>query len=56
MAYAPYAFLSYLSPLVTIFLAFVYLSQKTLPDDEDAEAVYGIEPEDADLPEPQLSA
>jgi len=56
LAYAPYAFLSYLSPLVTIILAFVYLNKKTLLGDEDAEAVYGTEPEDADLPAPQLSA
>ncbi len=56
MAYAPYTFLSYLSPLVTIFLAFIFLSKETLPGDEDAEAVYGIEPEDADLPAPHLSA
>jgi len=56
MAYAPYAFLSYLSPLVTIFLAFVYLNRKTLSANEDTEAVYGVEPEDANLPAPQLSA
>ncbi|MGB5988032.1 MAG: Na+/H+ antiporter NhaC family protein [Desulfobacterales bacterium] len=56
MAFAPYAFLSYLSPLVTIVLTFVYLNKETLFDDQDAQAVYGVEPEDADLPAPQLSA
>jgi len=56
MAYAPYTFLSYLSPLVTILLAFVYLNKKTLLDNEDAQAVYGVEPDDPHLPTPQLSA
>lgn len=56
MAYAPYAFLSYLSPLVTILLAYVYFNKKTLADGEDAQAVYGAEPDDADLPAAQLSA
>lgn len=56
MAYAPYAFLSYLSPLVTILLAYFYYNKKTLPVDEDAQEVYGIELEDDDLPAPQLSA
>ena len=56
MAYAPYAFLSYLSPLVTIVLAYVYLRKKILADGEDAQAVYGAEPDDAHLPAPQLSA
>jgi len=56
MAYAPYAFLCYLSPLVTIVLAFIYLQKETLFADQDAQAVYGVEPDDADLPAPQLSA
>ncbi len=56
MAYAPFAFLCYLSPLVTIVLAFVYLNRKKLAATEDAQAVYGPEPDDADLPESQLSA
>jgi NhaC family Na+:H+ antiporter len=56
IAYAPYAFLAYLSPLVTILLAYVYLSKESLPDGEDAQAVYGEEPDDAHLPAPQLSA
>lgn len=56
LAYAPYAFLAYLSPLVTIVLAFVYLNKKTIPADEDAQQVYGTEPDDAALPTQRLSA
>lgn len=56
MTYAPYAFLSFFSPLVTILLAFIYFSKETLPSDEDAEAVYGAEPDDAHLPAQRLSA
>jgi NhaC family Na+:H+ antiporter len=56
VAYAPYTFLAYLSPLVTIVLAFVYLNKKTIPDDEDAQTVYGTELGDADLPTQRLSA
>jgi NhaC family Na+:H+ antiporter len=56
IAYAPYTFLAYLSPLVTIVLAFVYLNKKTISDDEDAQSVYGTEPDDADLPAQRLSA
>ncbi len=46
MAFAPYAFLSYISPVVTIILAFIYLKKETLLDNQDAQAVYGEEPED----------
>lgn len=56
MAYAPYAFMSYLSPLVTILLTFVYLRKMTLTADEDAQATYGAALEDDKLPAPQLSA
>ncbi len=56
LAYAPYAFMSYLSVLVTLVLAFVYLNKKTIPDDEDAQTVYGTEPVNADLPGQRLSA
>jgi NhaC family Na+:H+ antiporter len=56
LSYAPYAFLSYLSPLVTMVLAFVYLNKKTIPDDEDPQTVYGTEMEDAELPAQRLSA
>jgi len=56
LAYAPYAFLAYLSPLVTIVLAFVYLNKKTIPADEDAQQVYGTELDDSALPTQRLSA
>ena len=56
LAYAPYAFMSYLSALVTIVLAFVYFNKKTIPADEDAQTVYGAEPDDAELPAQRLSA
>jgi len=56
LAYVPYAFMSYLSPLVILILAFVYFNKKIIPDDEDAQTVYGAEPDDADLPAQRLSA
>ncbi len=56
LAYAPYAFLAYLSALITILLAFVYFNKKKLSDEEDAHTVYGAEPRDADLPASRLSA
>ena len=56
MAYTPYAFLSYLSPLVTILLAYFYFNKKTLPGEEQTQAVYGAEPDDAHFVTPQLSA
>ena len=56
LANAPYAYMSYLSVLVTLVLAFVYLNRKTIPDDEDAQTVYGTEPDNADLPTQRLSA
>ena len=43
-------------PRFVIILAFVNLKKETLLDDQDAQAVYGVEPEDADLPALQLSA
>lgn len=56
LAYVPYAFLAYLSPLVTIVLAFVYFNKKIIPDDQNAHTVYGTEPSNADLPAQRLSA
>jgi NhaC family Na+:H+ antiporter len=56
LAYAPYAFMSYLSPLVTIVIALVYLNKETFAAGEDAQAVYGAEVDDEHLPPPQLSA
>ena len=49
MAYAPYAFLIYLTPLVTVVVGFLYFRKDRLPSDDDATAVYGEEP--TELPE-----
>jgi NhaC family Na+:H+ antiporter len=51
---APFAFMCYLSPVMTIVLAAISLRRDKLPDDADAAEVYGEEP--AELPTPQLSA
>lgn len=56
LAFAPYAFLCYLQPLVTIVLAYVTLNKETLATEADAETIYGEEPEEDELPAPQLSA
>ena len=47
--YAPYAFMAYLTPLVTIVVSFLYFRKDRLSGDDDATAVYGEEP--TDLPE-----
>jgi NhaC family Na+:H+ antiporter len=44
LAYAPYAFLIYLSPLVTVVIGFLYFRKDRLPSTDDASAVYGAEP------------
>jgi NhaC family Na+:H+ antiporter len=54
LAYAPYAFLLYLTPLVTVIIGFLYFRKDRLASDDDAAAVYGKEPDK--LPEPQRSA
>ena len=54
LAYAPYAFLMYLSPLITVIIGFVYFRKDHLPSDDDATAVYGEEPND--LPTQKLMA
>jgi NhaC family Na+:H+ antiporter len=56
LAYVPYAFLAYITPLVTIVLAFFYLNKKTVPADKDPKKVYGTEPSDAQLPSQRFSA
>ena len=48
IAYAPYAFLIYLTPLVTVVIGFLYFRKDRLPSADDASAVYGAEP--AELP------
>ena len=54
MAFAPYTFLSYLTPLVTVAIGFLYFRKDYLPSGDDATAVYGGEPEK--LPQPQRTA
>ncbi len=54
LAYAPYAFLAYLTPLVTVIIGFVYFRKDHLPSDDDATSVYGKEPQD--LPAQKLAA
>ena len=49
IAYAPFAFLIYLSPLVSVVIGFLYFRKDRLPSDDDAKAVYGEEP--TELPE-----
>lgn len=54
LAYAPYNFVAYVSPLVTIVIGLVLFRKERLPQDKDAVSVYGEEPEV--LPEPHLTA
>lgn len=56
LTYAPFAFMCYLSPLVTIALAYITLRKENLPAGADAEVVYGRELKEEELPELQLSA
>ena len=44
LAYAPYAFIAYLTPLVTLVIGFAYFRKDSLASDEDAATVYGEEP------------
>lgn len=46
MVWAPYTFTAYFTPIVTFVMVYVYYLRKDrLPDGEDAEQVYGEEPE-----------
>ncbi len=56
IAYLPFAFMCYLSPIITIVLGYVFLHKETLKDEADAKAVYGKELDESELPVPQLSA
>jgi hypothetical protein len=56
LTFAPFAFLCYLTPLVTIFLAYITLAKETLPANADADVIYGEELDEDELPAPQLSA
>jgi NhaC family Na+:H+ antiporter len=49
LTYAPYTFLSYLTPLVTVVIGFLYFRKDRLPSGDDATALYGEEP--TELPE-----
>ena len=54
LAYAPYAFLLYLTPLVTLIIGFLYFRKDHLPSEDNATTVYGKEPDK--LPQLQRSA
>ena len=54
ITFAPYAFMCYLSVIVTVAIGFLYFRRDRLPSEEDAEAIYGKEPDK--LLSPQLSA
>ncbi|MBK7179762.1 MAG: hypothetical protein IPH82_21715 [Chloroflexi bacterium] len=54
VAYAPYTFMAYLTPLITIVIGFLYFRKDRLPSGDDATAVYGEEPEK--LPTPKATA
>lgn len=49
LVYAPYAFLAYLTPLVTVLIGFLYFRKDNLPGGDNATVVYGDEP--TDLPQ-----
>ena len=49
LAYAPYTFFSYLTPLITVVIGFLYFRKDRLASDDDASTVYGEEP--TELPE-----
>ena len=54
VAYAPYTFMAYLTPLITIVIEFLYFRKDRLPSGDDATAVYGEEPQK--LPTPKATA
>lgn len=54
LEYAPYTFVAYLTPLITIIIAVLYFRKDKLPEDEDAETVYGDMP--TELPSPEMTA
>ena len=54
LSYAPFTFVAYLSPIITVIIGLLAYGKKKLPEDEDPDAVYGAEPEK--LPAPQRTA
>ncbi len=53
-AYAPYAFMCYLSPVVAVAMGMLFPRQNELPQESNVEEIYGNETKH--LPDPQLSA
>ena len=54
ISFAPFTFVAYLSPIVTVIVGFIAYGKRKLPEGEDPNAVYGTEP--AKLPTPQRTA
>ena len=52
LSWAPYTFLAYLTPIVTFVMVYVhYMRKEQLASDEDAEKVYGDEPDQIPAPD-----
>jgi NhaC family Na+:H+ antiporter len=52
LSWAPYTFLAYLTPIVTFVMVYVhYMRKEQLASDEDAEKVYGDEPDQFPAPD-----
>ena len=54
LSFAPYAFMCYLSVVITMVLGYLTIRRNKLPADADAAAIYGKKPRH--LPEPKLTA
>ena len=54
LEYAPFAFFCFLTPLVTLGMAYLYFRRDKLPKETNPAESYGAEPDP--LPQPQLSA
>jgi len=54
--WAPYTFTAYLTPIVTYVIAVMTFRKDRISDNEDAEKIYGEEPDTNDLPESQQFA
>jgi NhaC family Na+:H+ antiporter len=54
ISFAPFTFVAYLSPIITVIVGFIAYGKRKLPEGEDPDAVYGAEP--AKLPAPQRTA
>ena len=49
--WAPFTFTAYLTPIVSIVIAYMTFRKQRLPEGEDVAQVYGEEPDDNELPE-----